>query len=319
MSSWHSYPSIYALGHRYIADLLKGEVNVEEKVDGSQFSFGIFDHDVNGPLGVMELRVRSKGCVMNIDAPERMFMEAVASVRERAHLLHPNWTYRAEYLKKPKHNALVYDRIPQGHLIVFDVNTEHEDYLAWEEKFVEAQRIGLECVPRLGFGRIDDLGEFRRYLDTVSVLGGQKIEGVVVKPMRYDLFGQDKKVMMGKFVSEAFKETQAAAWKETNPKQGDILIAIGDTYTTQARWMKAVQHLREAGSLDDSPKDIAALFREVPADIKKECEEEIKAKLFGWAWPHISRMTTRGLAEWYKQELLKRQFDAEPSQATEGR
>lgn len=36
--SWHSYPSIYALGHRAIVDLLKGPVFIEEKIDGSQFS-----------------------------------------------------------------------------------------------------------------------------------------------------------------------------------------------------------------------------------------------------------------------------------------
>lgn len=41
MESWHSYPSIYNLGHRYIADLLTVPVIVEEKIDGSQFSFGL--------------------------------------------------------------------------------------------------------------------------------------------------------------------------------------------------------------------------------------------------------------------------------------
>lgn len=30
MDSWHSYPSIYALGHRYITDLLTVPVIVEE-------------------------------------------------------------------------------------------------------------------------------------------------------------------------------------------------------------------------------------------------------------------------------------------------
>lgn len=43
--SWHSYPSTFALGHRAIADLLLDPVLVEEKVDGSQFSFGVFEQD----------------------------------------------------------------------------------------------------------------------------------------------------------------------------------------------------------------------------------------------------------------------------------
>jgi ATP-dependent RNA circularization protein (DNA/RNA ligase family) len=36
-----SYPSIYALGHRAIRELFDGPVVVEEKIDGSQFSFGV--------------------------------------------------------------------------------------------------------------------------------------------------------------------------------------------------------------------------------------------------------------------------------------
>ena len=55
-TSWHSYPSIYALGHRYLEELLLDPVLVEEKVDGSQFSFGVFEHP-EGP----ELRCKSKG------------------------------------------------------------------------------------------------------------------------------------------------------------------------------------------------------------------------------------------------------------------
>jgi len=38
----NSYPSIYNLGHHAIATLLDAPVLVEEKVDGSQFSFEAF-------------------------------------------------------------------------------------------------------------------------------------------------------------------------------------------------------------------------------------------------------------------------------------
>jgi hypothetical protein len=56
MNSWHSYPSIYNLGHRALQDLLTVSVNVEEKVDGSQFSFGITEEG--------EIKLRSKGAVI---------------------------------------------------------------------------------------------------------------------------------------------------------------------------------------------------------------------------------------------------------------
>lgn len=43
MSSYKSYPKVYNLGHSAIKDLFHDEVVIQEKLDGSQFSFGIVD------------------------------------------------------------------------------------------------------------------------------------------------------------------------------------------------------------------------------------------------------------------------------------
>jgi hypothetical protein len=305
LSSWHSYPSLFNLGHRAVRDLTNHEVVVQEKVDGSQFSFGLFVTDD----GESELRVRSKGAVMLIDAPEKMFTKAAETVKSLRDLLQPNWTYRGEYLAKPKHNSLAYDRVPSGNIILFDINIGDETYLSPEDVRAEAARLGLEAVPELYRG-IVTLDQLRTIIDTtISVLGGQKIEGVVLKPVAYDLYGVDKKVLLGKFVSEAFKEIHRKAWGESNPTKKDIMVQIGDALTTPARWNKAIQHLREAGQIEDSPKDIGKIVREVPADILKECEDEIKQKLFDHAWPDIRRMVVRGLPEYYKEQLMKLQFE----------
>lgn len=301
MNSWHSYPSIYNIGHRAIADLLTVLVNVEEKIDGSQFSFGVTEDG--------ELKVRSKGCVMVLDAPERMFILGVETVKRLAPILHPGWTYRSEFLAKPKHNTLAYSRVPSGNVIIFDVNTNEEAYLSYEEKTAEAARLGLECVPLLTRGMIGSAAELRMLLDRESVLGGQKIEGMVVKPAAYNLFGQDKKVLMGKFVSKAFKEIHSNEWRKENPTPADIIDQIVADLKTPARWNKATQHLAEAGMLEGSPRDIGALMKEIPVDIEKECTDEIKERLFRFAWPHIRRKVTAGLPEWYKDQLLRRQFE----------
>jgi hypothetical protein len=315
MSSWHSYPSIYNMGHKAIADLLKGPVNVEEKVDGSQFSFGLFDveaaADGSGPgiVGDYELKVRSKGAVMHPDAPEKMFSKGAEHVKSISHLLTPGWTYRGEYLAKPKHNALAYDRIPKGHVILFDINPGEEEYLSYEDKAAEADRLGLETVPLLYQGSIASIDEFRGFLDRTSILGGQKIEGVVVKPLAYNLYGRDKKVLMGKFVSEAYKEVHSQSWKAENPSAMDIIGMLGQAYGTQARWNKSIQHLRESGKLQDAVQDIGPLMHEIPNDIEKEYIDEIKDRLWSYAWPHIRRAVTRGVPEYYKEQLLKRQFE----------
>lgn len=244
---------------------------------------------------------------MHIDAPEKMFSLGVQTVKDLAGQLHPGWTYRGEYLRSPKHNSLVYSRIPNGHIIIFDINSGHEEYLEYAEKKAEAERLGLECVALIYSGMISDVTMFRDFLDRESVLGGQKIEGVVVKPISYNLFGLDKKVLLGKFVSEHFKEVHSAEWKNSNPTQNDIIEKLALEYRTPARWQKAVMHLAERGELTDSPKDIGLLLKEVQSDTHKECADEIKEKLFKWAWAHVARKLTHGMPEWYKEELLKKQ------------
>lgn len=325
MSSWSSYPSIFALGHRAIKELFQTEVNVEEKVDGSQFSFGLVqtNNDDNGnPVDAVysvfdnvpyALKIRSKGCVMNTDAPEKMFSLAAATVRRLADegKLVPGWTYRGEYLGRPKHNSLAYDRVPAGNIIIFDVNTGNQEYLGYDDKTREAERLGLECVPLLHSGRIGDAESVRRFLDTTSVLGGQCIEGVVIKPTRYNLYGEDKKVLFGKFVSEAFKEVHRKNWAETNPTNKDVIRQVIGDYATPARWNKAVLHLRERGMIEGSPRDIGVLIPEVIDDVFKDSQDEMKERLFKYAWPHIRRGLTSGLPMWYKEVLLKKSFETD--------
>jgi hypothetical protein len=281
-----------------IADIFGGPVQVEEKVDGSQFSFCV---GLDG-----QLHARSKGKELIIDAPEKMFEAAVTSVKELATALRPGWVYRGEYLQKPKHNTLAYARTPDKNIILFDVMTGNEEYLTYSEKLREAARIGIECVPLMYFGNVTGFEMFSEFLERESILGGCKVEGVVVK--NYNLMTAEKKIAIGKYVSEVFKEVHGGEWRKSNPTSGDIISDLGRRYRTDARWTKAVQHLREAGKLEGSPRDIAGLMREVPDDILKECEDEIKAALFAHAWPHIKRAVTAGLPEWYKEQLAKSAF-----------
>lgn len=305
--SWGSYPSIYAMGHKAVADLLLDPVLVEEKVDGSQFSFGLFYDPEQGDV----LKVRSKGAQMIPEAPEKMFSKAVEYVAElhREGRLHRGFTYRGEVLAKPKHNVLAYSRAPKHGIILFDINPNQEAYLSYDLKMQEADRLDLEIVPRLYEGLVTSIEQFREFLDRESVLGGQKIEGVVVK--NYQRFGLDKKVLMGKFVSEEFKEVHARVWKAENPTQGDIIQTLIERYHSPARWQKALIHLKEQGKIEGSPRDIGVLMKEVWPDIRKEEEEAIKASLFSWAEDKIRRGVTAGLPEWYKEVLLKQQFDVD--------
>jgi hypothetical protein len=276
--------------HTYIANGLFSH--------NSQFSFGRFD-------GV--LKVKSKGKEMIPEAPDKLFAEAVETVSKLD--LIDGRTYRGEVLQKPKHNALAYDRVPRGNVILFDININEEEYLSYDEKKQEADRIGLEVVPMLYYGEIKEQKIILDMLETISVLGGQKIEGVVIK--NYAEFGRDKKVLMGKYVSEAFKEVHKKTWGESNPGQNDIITRLVAMFKTPARWNKSVIHLRERGELENDPRDIGKLLLEIKHDVEAECESEIKEVLYKWAIGHIMRGVTGGFPEWYKQKLLESQFESE--------
>lgn len=299
-TSWHSYPKIFAVGHRGIANIFLDPVMVEEKLDGSQFSFGVF----NG-----ELKCRSKGAQLVIDEPEKMFALGVEAVKELAPLLKEGWTYRGEYFQKPKHNTLAYERIPEKHVMIFDINTGLETYLNHDERLEECRRLGLECVPVFYRGMVTAPEQFKEFLNCTSVLGGQRIEGVVVK--NHTRFGIDGRAMMGKFVSELFKEVHNGEWRSQNPTNSDIIDKLIFAYRTPARWSKAVQRLRESGQADNSPKDIGALLKSINLDVLDECADDIKQRLFDYAWPKIARGITAGFPNWFKEKLLKEAFPAQ--------
>jgi hypothetical protein len=297
MSSWHSYPKIYALGHSAVKDVFLDDIVAEEKVDGSQFSFGVF----NG-----EVKMRSKGAELYFNQPEKMFEKALQSVFELKELLRPEWTYRGEFLSRPKHNVIKYDRVPKKNIVLFDVNTEEEEYLSYEDLLLEAKRIGLETVPLIYFGKISSSAEVAALIDRPSFLGGSKVEGVVFK--NYRRFGPDKKALMAKFVSEEFKESHKKNYKSGNGE--DVLQTIICSLRTEARWAKAVQHLRDDGILENTPRDIGQLLKEVSRDLEAEEEEYIKETLYNAHKDRIRRAVSVGLAEWYKKKLVESQFES---------
>lgn len=293
-----SYGKVHAVGHPEIGALLMDDVLVEEKCDGSQISFG---------LRGGELLMRSKGAQLYADSPNKQFAPGIRTILALQPLLHEGWVYRGEHLHAPHSNALTYSRVPKGHIAIFDIMIGLETFLSYDDKVIEAKRIGLETVPRLFEGRVASFEEFMKFLAIDSFLGGVKIEGVVVK--NYKKFGGDHKIMVGKFVSEAFKEVHKQMWGESNPSQASFVEKMIEGLKTEARWTKAVQHLTDAGELEHSPRDIGKLIREVPEDIKTEMEWEIKEQLFKHFWPYISRGVTRGLPEFYKELLAKSAFE----------
>jgi hypothetical protein len=288
-----SYTKIRQLGHRDTTRIFDGQVVIEEKVDGSQISFG---RDGTG-----KLVMRSHHKPIDVDNPNTMFALAVEIVKSIAEHLPRGYTFRGEYLSRPKHNVLAYDRVPLQNIAIYDIDIGDCLYMAYNAKRALAERLGFECVQLLFIGKVIDIAKLNDLLDVDSMLGGQKIEGFVVK--QYSQEDSDGKTLMAKVVSDRFKEVAKSTLNRKANK--DAVAEIVSAFATEARWHKAVQHLRERGELDGAPKDIGKLVLEVQHDTLEECEDEIKARLFAAFRKDIVKGLVRGLPQWYKAILLK--------------
>lgn len=298
----HSFPKIFAIGTDYISGIFENEVEITEKIDGSQFDFG----KIGG-----ELYMRSKGVMIFPDAIPAMFAGAGEYAQSIVDKIPDNTVFYCEHLNKPHHNTLTYGRVPTNGLILFGVSDHTGKFIsAYEELLGYAQLIGIECVPLVYKGKIDTPDGLKDLLDRESVLGGTKIEGIVVKNYAkpFLLGGQAIPLMAGKFVSEEFKEVHADSWKAEHSTRGKW-DSFKDGYRIEARWEKAVQHLRDSGVLTNSPQDIGKLLSEVKRDITEEEQDTIKEFLWREFGDELLRHSTGGLPEWYKEKLLNRAFE----------
>lgn len=294
-----AFPKIFSLGTDYIRDIFKGPVQVTEKVDGSQFAFGV----VNG-----KLYCRSKGKLFSEENfVDKMFSVAVARAEAVSHLCPDNVVFYCEYLQRPKHNTLVYERTPKNNLMMFAAMRTDCTFLSTEETTWYADEFGFEMVPVIYEGEIESSQQVVGLIDRVSVLGNAKIEGVVVKNFNqpFLLGGQPIPLMSGKFVSEGFKEVHRNRWGKEETTKGRMEIFY-DSFCTEARWHKAIQHLGEASELEYQPRDIGKLIKEIGNDIAEEEKEFIKEFLWKEFKGQITKSATNGFPEFYKRWLLER-------------
>lgn len=302
-----AFPKIFAVGSEYIPQLFQGEVEVTEKVDGSQFAFGV----ING-----ELECRSKGAVIHPDAPPKMFEKAVETAQSIRAGLPDGWVFYCEFLNSPKHNVLRYLSPPVGYLALFGIHMSSNGFCANHDILRNfADNLGIDAVPLLYRGKVEAVDQLLKFLEMESYLKGPKIEGVVVKnySQPFLLGGQPIPIMMGKYVSEAFKEIHRKNWSAENTGRGRWDV-YKSQFATPARWEKAVQHLRDKGELEGSPRDIGKLMKEVFTDIEAEEKQAIMNCLWNEFGKDLLRTSTHGLPEWYKNTLAAKAFTVEEKQ-----
>ena len=291
----HGYPKVWHMGHRSVEGMFAaGTVYVQEKYDGSQFSF-------SKDIETGELKFRSRRVDLDPNDCDNLFAPTIHHIQSVADKVMTGWTYRGEAFRSNKHNTKTYGRIPEGHMVLFDVDVGHHALLKPEETQHIAWELHLEpcaLVETLD-RRNPSVDQLNIWLARTSSLEATKVEGVVFK--NYDFMTSFDHPAFAKFVSEEFKEAhkQNLDWKQGK----DLYSALGTTFATEARWQKGVQRLRDAGELEGSPRDIGNLLRELSVDLLEEYGDELKARVWSHAWKQIVKAANRGFPEWYKREL----------------
>ena len=307
------YTKIMTLGSLGTENAFVGEVIIQEKVDGSQFRFGITEDK--------ELVIGSKGCIIQPGLADKLFKPAVdyiLSIEDKIKRYQPDTYFFAETLCRPKHNVLKYERTPLNNIVLFDV-IEGCKWVTRDRLVEIAKDLGIDVIPELYKGEVEtkriDTGNsgykssaidfLKRIIETTpSYLGNELVEGVVIKNYNQTIMlGGHVFPLFTKRVREEFKERHDVEWKCNNPK--DSLKSYLDGFKNDARWQKAIIHLKEKGLLTNSPKDIETVIKEVQRDIMEEEKENIKDFLFKHFSKDILRTCVRGLPEYYKEKLLE--------------
>jgi len=251
-----------------------------EKMDGSQWTAEV---SADGSKTICGCR----GKVKWVD--DYSFTKAIEAWNAPAFraLLNRDYIYHGECIQKPRHNVVVYDRIPKRYVILFDIQRRSDKaFLNPEEVAVEAARLGIESAPIIA--RIDLCDDMycvagrpsrradaahkvaKMYMNDIvegrleSCLGGVP-EGLVMKPSRL------------KLVTEGFKEKQHKGCGRSKSSAfftpTEALEWIGSCYDTPGRIRKGVAHLRDASSPAKTP--LLVLEQELDRDGEKECKEDI--------------------------------------------
>ncbi len=281
---------------------------VEEKVDGSQIRGSITKDGVitvgSKNVDFTAGKVVPKGFAKGVEQMQRaltVFKYTNAEV-----------VLFGEYLEKPLHNALQYDRVPTGNIYLFDAKVNGK-WVTGDDLVFLAEAIGFEPVNVLAsYDLLPTFKELKEYLGTTSVLGGQQIEGIVLKNrgVMIDQYGKPAFYAF-KLVRKEFKELNSEVWK-TQRRDGihsinELIAASLEALNTKNIWNKAIQHIRDDGKAQHSMRDMQILSEYIDADIDLEYREPIEEFMFTFLRGQIKRYIMKGLPGYYKQLLYEMQ------------
>ena len=299
------YPKILHIGAPLVATIFFNEVEVSEKLDGSQCRIELTDDAV---------MVGSK----NQGIADHGMFEIAHEQGERIHS-ETDWrqfgseiTLFCEFLAEPKHNTIEYDRVPLNHLYLFGamIGTDH---MVTGGLIEMAKYLGIDPPNIMGCELIESAEELKEFMTHESYLGGSPVEGVVIKNYNrtYDPLQVHSQEFIGypmaaKYVREDFKVANAKQWNTVSRKTG--VDAIIEMFFVGERFQKTVQHLNEEGKITYTKKDLQYLIPEFFDDLMDEKKEAMTNMIMGDVFKVIKRRASHYVVQSYIEYLTERQF-----------
>lgn len=295
-------------------------VVVQEKIDGSQFSFGFKDG---------QLYCQSRKNLLDLENPQKQFRGAVQTAKLIAATLLSNgwtrdgWIYRGESVQTPRHNVLAYGEVPKGNLVLYDIeasalqvpNIDYGRYQCSGRIDAELALLGYPCAQvrefYVGPGNELTVEMLKGFLEEESVLGGCKVEGVVTKSYT-EIDVRRQCTLMAKMVCKEFKEKMQCSPKRAPALANEVIAEIASRFATPARFQKAVSHCGEEGLLHGAAEDIPILMKEFFSDMDDECGDDIMDILRRTFYKKIVKAAAKGLPQWYRDVLTNASCEGEP-------
>lgn len=271
-----------------------GEIRIREKIDGSQIGFG------KDPEG--RLWVRSRGKILvdplvgTVDRSSG-FGPAIDYIESIKNKINPDEFFYGEYLSRPHHGKIKYDRVPNNHIVIFESSDfDRKEFYSYD---MRAEYMGFETAKEYDLDKSEmNMDGLKKAMDeAVPMLGGERVEGLVLKNYGQSGHeGQDRgdvDVLSMKIVQEDFREV-----KVVKAKGIDAFI---ERFSTHQRYEKALQHLKEAGELDGTDADIGRLCKEVIRDTREEESHVIEPWLDAYANKAFNRGLVKDVPAWLKK------------------
>lgn len=289
----------------FAQDKINYKFYIQEKVDGSQLSFFKENNDI------LYYNKETK-----VDKTKKDFNASTTMLITLIDILNENYIYHGESICRIKHNVNNYKRTPSKFFIMFDIYDKvAKRYLDLKLFIEECNRIGLEYVQLLYCNDNPDIIPIDKCEEIMNLINenkiesslGGKIEGMVIK----NNVIENNKIISKKvkYVCKEFQERHKIKQRKVIRTPDEFLIELGNEFSTEARFIKATQHIKEKNLQINKENIKDEYINELDTDLLSEYAYILKLNLWCEFAPIIKIYARFGIGRWYNNLIKNEIYD----------